>query len=151
MAEWTDAIVGDRMAVDQQFSNRIAGSEFTSQQWGLIMTATSFDIEQPDDPEDARLVSDTEKLPGIMPELDNIQAQMGMAGGGGSRDSGGPGIVGQLKSALGLGDSGSNGPDEATLQAAEQLTQEYATELQSHLEQKGKWEQVRIAYQESGD
>lgn len=147
MSEWTDAIVGDRMAVDQQFTNQVTASEFSSQQWGLIMTATDFDIVQAGDPEEARLVSDTSKLPGVMPELDNIQAQMGARGGQSS--GGGSGIVGQLKSALGIGNSESDGLDEDQLQSAEQLTQTYADELQSHLEQKGKWEQVRIAYQES--
>ncbi len=149
MSEWTDAIVGDRMAVDQQFNDRVTASEFSSQQWGLIMTATDFDIEQAGDPQEARLVSDTSQLPGVMPELDNIQAQMGARGRQSS--SGGPGIVGQLKSALGIGDSASDGPDEGQLRAAEKLTQTYADELQSHLEQKGKWEQVRIAYQESNE
>ena len=40
MSEWTDAIVGERMAVDNQFTDRVTASRFSSQEWGLIMTAT---------------------------------------------------------------------------------------------------------------
>lgn len=150
MSDWTDAIVGDRMAVDREFNDRVAGSQFTSQEWGLIMTATEFDIENADDPEEARVVADTSKVPQIMPELDNIRegmAAMGGAPGGQSGGSSGGGFVGQIKSALGLG-GGSDGPDEEKLAAAEALAQEYADELQTRLESSNKWEQVRVAYQE---
>lgn len=155
MGDWTDSIVGDRMTVDQQFNDRVVASEFTSQEWGLIMTAAEFDIENPGDSEEARIVADTEKLPSIMPELDNVRSQMqgmggaGAGGGGGgagrSGDSGG--LFGSIKRAFGLADSG-GGTDPERLEAAERLTQEYADELQRHLEEKGKWDQVRIAYQE---
>ncbi|MFB6256979.1 MAG: DUF5799 family protein, partial [Haloplanus sp.] len=40
MSEWTDTIVRDRMTVDQEFDERVRQSAFTSQEWGLIMTAT---------------------------------------------------------------------------------------------------------------
>ena len=146
MSDWTDAIVGDRMAVDREFSQRVRESEFTNQQWGLIMTAIEFDIENADDPEAARIVADTEKLPQIMPELEKVNhgGPMGQQQG---REGGGLGnIVSSVKESLMGG--GDDGPDEERVAAAERLTQEYADELQSHLEGKGKWEQVRIAYQE---
>ncbi|WP_435144677.1 DUF5799 family protein [Halobaculum sp. P14] len=150
MSDWTDAIVGDRMAVDRKFSEQVNASQFSNQQWGLIMTATEFDIEHADDPERARIVADTERLPGIIPELDNIANQMNAAAGGGAdggRSSGNPigGFVDELKSLL---SGGGSGPDREKLEAAERLTQEYADELQRHLEENGTWEQVRIAYQE---
>jgi hypothetical protein len=150
MADWTDAIVGDRMTVDREFNQRVAASEFTSQEWGLIMTATEFEIEHADDPERARIVADTDKLPQIMPELENIRSQvssMGGAPGGSSGSSSGGGLLDSVKGALGLGGGGGGGKNQQ-LEAAERLTQEYADELQSHLERKGKWEQVRVAYQE---
>ncbi|WP_435127617.1 DUF5799 family protein [Halobaculum sp. D14] len=150
MSDWTDAIVGDRMAVDRKFSEQVNASQFSNQQWGLIMTATEFDIEHADDPERARIVADTEKLPGIIPELDNIANQMNAAAGGGAdggRSRGNPigGFVDELKSLL---TGGNSGADREKLEAAERLTQEYADELQRHLEENGTWEQVRIAYQE---
>ncbi|MYL15173.1 hypothetical protein GLW36_00720 [Halorubrum terrestre] len=153
MSEWTDAIVGERMTVDNQFNERVAASRFSSQEWGLIMTATEFEIENADDPEAARVVADTSSLPAIMPELENLRSQMAGMGGapGGSGDTGGSGggVVDSIKGALGLGGGGgSGGPSDEELEAAERLVQEYADELQAHLEEVGKWEQVRVAYQE---
>jgi hypothetical protein len=150
MADWTDSIVGDRMAVDREFTDQVENSEFSSQEWGLIMTATELDIEHADDPERARIVADTEKLPQIMPELENIQSQMAQMGGAGGDQSGGSsgGVVDQIKGALGLGNGTSGGSDQERIAAAERLTQAYADALQSYLESKNKWEQVRIAYQE---
>ena len=149
MSDWTDAIVGERMAVDREFNDRVQASEFSSQEWGLIMTATEFEIEHADDPDRARIVANTEKLPSIMPELDNIQDQMAAMGGGAGGGSGGSsgGLLDGIKSALGLG-SGEDGVDQERLEAAAQLTQEYADELQAQLEANNRFEQVRIAYQE---
>ena len=151
MADWTDRIVGDRMTVDREFNDRVAESRFSSQEWGLIMTATEFDIEHPDDPDRARIVSDTDKLPQMMPELDRVHDQVGAMGGGtdggdGGGGGGGGGLMDSIKGAFGLG-GGSSDHDEK-LRDAEQLTQEYADRLQAHLESKGKWDQVRTAYQE---
>ncbi|KOX96131.1 DUF5799 family protein [Halorubrum tropicale] len=150
MSEWTDAIVGERMTVDNQFNERVAASRFSSQEWGLIMTATEFEIENADDPEAARVVADTSSLPAIMPELENLRSQMAGMGGAPGGDSGGSGggggVVDSIKGALGLGGGGGSSDEE--LEAAERLVQEYADELQAHLEEVGKWEQVRVAYQE---
>lgn len=145
MSDWTDAIVGDRMAVDQEFTDRVHASRFSNQEWGLIMTATEFEIEHADDAERARIVSNTEKLPQIMPELEEMNQRMSAAGPGGS-SGGSPlsGLVDGVRSLL-----GSDGAvDEERIEAAERLTQEYAEQLQTRLESRGKWEQVRIAYQE---
>ena len=154
MSEWTDAIVGERMTVDNQFNDRVSASRFSSQEWGLIMTATEFEIEDADDPEDARVVADTSSLPAIMPELENVRSQvaaMGGAPGGDAGESGGSGdgLVDSIKGALGLGGGGGDsGPSDEEIDAAERLVQEYADELQAHLEETGKWERVRVAYQE---
>ena len=149
MSDWTDAIVGERMAVDRQFNDRLASSRFSSQEWGLIMTAAEFEIENADDPDAARIVADTSNLPAIMPELENVRSQvaaMGGAPGGGDVGGSSGGILDSILGALGLG--GDDGPDDEELEAAERLLQEYADELQRHLEDAGKWEQVRISYQE---
>lgn len=147
MSDWTDAIVGDRMTVDSEFNEQVAESRFSNQEWGLIMTATEFEIEHADDPERARIVADTSKLPAIMPELGNVRDGMAAMGGSAGRDGGrSGGFLDSVKETLGFG--GDGGPDEEELEAAEQLVQEYADELQSHLERTGKWEQVRVAYQE---
>jgi len=48
--DWTDRIAGERMAVDKQFADRVEGSSFSNQQWGLVMTAVEFEIEEPASP-----------------------------------------------------------------------------------------------------
>lgn len=151
MADWTDSIVGDRMTVDREFNDRVTRSEFTRQEWGLIMTATEFEIENAEDPERARIVANTEKLPHIMPELENVRSQMASMGGapadGSASSGGGGGLFDSIKGALGLG-GGGGGADRERQAAAERLVREYADELQTHLESRGKWNQVRIAYLE---
>jgi halocyanin-like protein len=102
---------------------------------------------------EGRIVADTSSLPAIMPELENVRSQvaaMGGASGGGAGGNGssGGGLVDSIKGALGLGGGGSDGPSDEEIEAAERLVQEYADELQAHLEEVGKWEQVRVAYQE---
>lgn len=149
MSTWTDAIVADRMTVDRQFDERVRESEFNSQEWGLIMTATELEIEHADDPERARLVADTGNLPAIMPELESVRSGMAAMGAPESADPGGrggsDGIVDAIRGVLGLG---GGDDDDERLEAAERLTQEYANELQRHLESEGKWKQVRLAYEE---
>jgi hypothetical protein len=139
-SNWTDRIVGERMQVDQAFNEKVAASNFSNQQWGLIMTAVEFEIENPDDPESARLVANTSKVESIVPELENIDQRTGMAaqGGGGSGSSGG--LLDGVKSALGLG--GGGGVDREQLAAAEELAQMYAGDLQDKLRARGKWVDV---------
>ena len=145
--QWTDRIVGDRMAVDREFAGRIEASQFSRQEWGLVMTATEFEIQFPEDDERARLVADTEKLPAVIPELDRIRSQTGAMGADGAGGSGGRsagesgGVFGTIKRAFGLG--GSGGTDDETVRAADRLAQEYATELQRRLEDRGKWAEIR--------
>lgn len=136
---WDDMIVGDRMAVDQEFNTEVETSQFSRQQWGLIMTAVELEIENPGDEERARLVANTDKLPHVMGELDDIDSQMGAMGGGES--SGDGGVFGSLKRTLGLG--GSSGTDSDKLDAAERLAQTYAEQLQTRLEERGKWDEIR--------
>ena len=140
MSDWQDRIVGVRMNVDREFSDRVEASSFSRQQWGLVMTATEFEIENPGDADDARIVANTEKLPSVLPEMDRIEEQMG-AMGGGSGGSGGGGVLGNLKDALGLGKGGSK--DEERAAEARELTQAYADQLQRELENAGRWDEIR--------
>lgn len=147
--QWTDRIVGDRMAVDREFADRVEASQFSRQEWGLVMTATEFEIEFPEDDDRAQLVANTEKLPAVIPELDRVRSQAGAmgaggegAGAGGRAASGGSGgVFGSIKSALGLG--GSSEADDETIEAADRLAQEYASDLQRRLEDRGKWTEIR--------
>lgn len=138
--DWQEQVVGARMTVDQEFNERVRGSSLSNSQWGLVMTAVEFEIENADDPENARIVANTSKLEHVLPEMQNVDEQMGGMGGGQSGGSDGGGVVGSIKSALGLGGGGDD-TDELEEEAT-QLADEYAHELQSHLESQGRWDDV---------
>lgn len=139
-SSWTDHVVGDRMKVDREFADRVTESGFSRQEWGLIMTAVEFEIENPADDDSARIVANTSKLEHVLPELEKITSQMGAMGGGRPQSQSG-GFFSSVKSALGMGEGG--GVDEQTVAEAERLTQEYADELQRHLERREKWAEIR--------
>jgi hypothetical protein len=143
---WTDRIVGARMAVDGEFSGEIDRSTFSRQEWGLVMTAVEFDIEHADDAERAELVARTDHLEDVLPELERArEAQAAMAAGQ-EPDSGG-GFLDNLKDALGFGGGGDD-IDEEELREAKRLADAYAGQLQSHLEEQGRWAEIRTAYLE---
>jgi hypothetical protein len=134
------------MRVDQEFEGRVEASSFSRQQWGLVMTATEFEIENPTDPEQARLVADTSSLSSVMGEIENMDGQggggMGAMSGGGARGgaSGSGGIFSSITDALPFG--GGNGGDSALAQEATELANEYAEKLQERLEERGRWQAV---------
>ncbi|RRJ28200.1 DUF5799 family protein [Halocatena pleomorpha] len=134
---WTDRIVGARMAVDDEFEDRIQNSEFSRQQWGLVMTAVEFEIEHPGDPDRARIVANTDDLSAIMPELETVENISTM--GSPARDQSG-GILAAVKEMLGFD---SSAVDDQKRETAEQLADEYARQLQQHLEQRGSWTEIR--------
>ncbi len=142
MDDWTDRIVGARMALDQEFEKEIRGSQFSRQEWGLVMTAVEFRIEDATDPEHARLVGDTSNLDAIVPEMERVaQQQSNMHGA--SDDSGG--LLDNVLGALGVGGSDDSGVDEQKVAAAETLVAEYTDQLQELLEDRGRWNEVREA------
>ncbi|WP_299234920.1 DUF5799 family protein [Natronomonas sp.] len=144
MTDWQDMIVGDRMTVDEEFSPRIDDSQFSRQEWGLIMTAIEFEIENPDKEEAAALVADTSELRSMMPEIEKVSEMGPMGTPGGDPDSGG-GLLDGIVDALGFGNGSDSGPevDEKKLSEAERLVSAYADELQASLEADGRWEDVR--------
>jgi hypothetical protein len=146
MTDWRDKMVGDRMTVDSEFGPRIESSRFSRQEWGLIMTATTFEIEHPDDEERAELVANTDGLRSMMPELETVGNIGPMGTHSADSDSGSGGVLDSIFDALGVGPGGgSDGVDEEKLQAAATLADEYAAELQAHLEAEGRWEEIRRA------
>jgi hypothetical protein len=142
--DWRDQLAGARMQVDQQFQDRLEQSQFTNQEWGLVMTAVEFDVEHPDDAERATLVADTSQLDQVIPELDRIQQEMGGATQPSGSSSGG--IIGRFKEYLGdLSSDASGESDRERMEAAATLAEEYATDLQAYLEDRGRWEHIREA------
>jgi len=139
MADWQDRVVGERMTVDDEFNDQVTASSFSRQQWGLIMTAVDFYIDNPEDPELARIVTDTGKLPQVMPELDNIEEKMAAMGASGGNTSSGEGFLGGIKRALGFD---GNADTDQRFNEAEGLVQQYADRLQQRLEENGRWEEI---------
>lgn len=135
--DWESMIVWDRMEVDQEFAERVQHSRFSRQEWGMIMTAVEFRIVG--EGRSAELVADTSKIEQILPELEHIKAQLpsGGAGRSGSR------LVDSLRSLFGI--TGGGGVDQEELDEAVTLVEEYAVTLQAHLEDTGKWRDVRNA------
>lgn len=140
---WQDMIVGARMAVDRGFANRVQSSALSRPQWGLVMTAVEFEVENADDPEAARIVANTSKLEHVVPEMQSVDDEMNQLRGGGRSSGGGGGMVDGIKNALGIG--GGNDDSEELEATAAGLAQEYADELQNHLEDEGRWDEVRRA------
>lgn len=140
---WQDRVVGARMAVDTDFEDRIEAASFSRQQWSLIMTAASFEIRDADDPERARIVANTDQLDAILPELDEIERQMGAMGGGEGGGSSTGGVLSSITDALGLGNGDGSEGEAAQREEATELVQEYAERLQAHLEEADRWEEIR--------
>ena len=136
--DWTATVAAERMKLDGEFADRIEASSFDNQQWGLVMTAVEFEIENPTDPDAARIVPDTSNLPAILPELDRISRAGPMGSGGPPERSGGGGVLDAVRGALGLGSDG----DDQRLAEATALAEEYAERLQGRLESNGRWEDV---------
>ncbi len=145
--KWTDLLAGARMQVDQQFQEHLEQSDFTNQEWGLVMTAVDFEIQHADDPERAQLVADQEQIRQIIPELDNIQQQMGGAAQPVESNPDGGGMFGRLRQYLGFlsSDTASSKPDKERLTAAKTLVEEYTEQLEAYLRERERWEEIRKA------
>ncbi|WP_435346987.1 DUF5799 family protein [Haloarchaeobius sp. HRN-SO-5] len=143
---WTDHVVGERMTVDKEFTDEVLDSEFSNQEWDLIMSAVEFEIRNPETPEDARIVANDEKVASIVPELENIRSQMqamgGAPGGGGDDGGRGGGLFDSVKSALGMGGGTDEAAEQERIEAASDLANRYGEALQAHLKSKGRWEEV---------
>jgi len=130
---WRDVIAGDRLAVDQEFEGRVRQAGLSPQEWGLVMTAVEFRVENPENPGEADLVADTSRLDSVLPQMRKVREEMG---GPGSRDESGGGLLDGVRRALGLGG------DDETRETAERLAAEYAERLQDRLESEGRWDDV---------
>ncbi|WP_436935581.1 DUF5799 family protein [Halovenus marina] len=136
----SEQLAGARMQVDGRFNDRILDSQFSNQEWGLIMTAVEFEIDQPEDPAQAQLVANTDNVSAVIGELGDEQPRHPAGTAPAGTDSSG-GILDRLGDALGLGSSEST-DDTEQLEAAEALAREYADELQAFLEEEGRWAAV---------
>jgi len=163
-ATWRDRLAGHRMEVDEQFAPQVRGSPLTNGEWNLVMTAVEFRVEG--EGERARLTADTSKVESVVPEFENMRRRG--PGETSERPESIDGVIDSVKNVLGIDsfddvvdvepledrvgrdltgplglDSGIG--DDEKHQAAIRLTDAYARELQSHLEDRGEWEKIREA------
>jgi hypothetical protein len=161
---WRDRLAGHRMQVDEQFATQVRESPLTNGEWNLVMTAVEFEVEGQG--EGARLTADTTKVESVVPEFEKMR-QRGPGGGGGRPESANS-VIDSVKGVLGIDsfndivdlkslenrlDTDLTGPlgldsgmeDDEKFQAAVRLSDAYAQELQSHLEERGQWESIREA------
>ena len=140
--DWTDMLAAERMRVDRKFEDQLEASSFSRQQWGLVMTAVEFRIDDPDEPENATLRADTSNLSSVMAEIKNLGERGGgmgsPAGGAAAGSSGGGGLLSTLTGLF----SGGSGGGGALQNEAEELAAEYTEKLQSHLENRGRWQPI---------
>jgi len=137
---WRDRIVGDRMQVDQDFAETVRNSSLSRSEWSLVMTAVELDVQG--EGESATLVADTSQVESILPELEDLAERMGgMPGQQGGSDLG-SGLIDSIRDSLGMG---GGGMDAEKRNDALGLPGKYATALQRHLEQRGKWADIREA------
>ncbi|MFB6200845.1 MAG: DUF5799 family protein [Halorhabdus sp.] len=143
---WSEQIAAERMQTDQEFTERVADSPLSSQQWSLVMTAIEFDIERPDDPDAAELVADTSRLSSVMSEIRRMDDRG--ASGMGTRptetESDGGGLFDSLKDTLGIGSE-----SDPLRETAERLAADYANRLQARLEERDRWGEICTQAQKS--
>ncbi len=130
---WEELIVGERMAADQEFQERVHASSLSNQAWSLVMMAVEFRVSNPEDPERAYLTVDSENLDSVLPAMGEVEAATGHDPGGSDSD----GLLDEIRSWLG----GGRGDAERRTEA-EQLAEEYATVLERQIQQNGKWNAV---------
>jgi hypothetical protein len=144
--EWTDQLAGARMQVDQRYQETLDASSFSNQEWGLVMTAIDWDIENPETPDEAELVADTSKLSEIIPELESIQQEMGGSQRPVEEGPDTSGFLGRIKRYIDdLTANGSSESSEKRYNDAVELVEGYTMELQSYLEERGRWADVCAA------
>lgn len=131
---WQDQIVSERLTVDRAFQDRVQASSLPNQAWDLVMTAVEFEIEDPEDPEQARIVADTSRLESVLPAMEEVESSMGQRGSSGASG----GIIDRIRSLF-----GGNGAGSHLRQESERLAGEYANQLQEELESTGRWEEIR--------
>lgn len=130
---WQSLIVSERLAVDQAFQDAVLHSSLSQHSWELVMTASEFEIVGANDPAEAELVVDLDRLESVLPAIGQAESERG-ATMGASTDRG---LLDRVLSLVRPGGSG-----EAHRAEAERLAEEYARRLRAQLEETGRWETV---------
>jgi hypothetical protein len=155
MPEWTDKLARARIQVDKEFHEAIERSQFTEQEWGLVMTAVEWRVANPTDPDHAKLVAETDNVEDILPQLTRIRrdVQTAAAGPDAARQrSLAEGFSGWINGFVEmLSRAVSGGSTDSRVEAADALAAEYAERVQDYLERRGRWDDIRQAAAEAAD
>jgi hypothetical protein len=149
MPEWTDKLARARIQVDKEFYESIERSQFTEQEWGLIMRATEWRVANPESPEHAKLVAETDKVAEILPQLSRIRQDVQTAAAGpeaARQRTLAEGFSGWINGFVEmLSRAVTSNSRDSRVEDAEALAAEYAERVQDYLERRGKWNEVRKA------
>lgn len=130
---WQALIVSERLAVDQAFQDAVVNSPLSQHSWELVMTASEFEIVGANDPSEAELVVDLDRLESVLPAIAQAESERGSPRGA-TADRG---LLDRVLSLF-----RSSGSGEHHRAEAERLAEEYARRLRSRLEETGRWETV---------
>lgn len=149
MPEWTDKLARARIQVDKEFHEEVKRTQFTEQEWGLVMTAVEWRVANPDDPEHARLVAETDNVKDILPQLTRIRRDVETAAAGpdaARQRSLAEGFSGWINGFVEmLSRAVTSESTDSRVEDAETLAAEYAERVQDYLERRNRWDEVRQA------
>lgn len=138
-----ELLVGHRMYVDNEFTQRVLESGFSSAEWDIIMSVVSFRVHAPDEPEEATLYPAMDGLPDAiaatdeLPDFQTVQHTQPRQRSGGRVSR----FVTQLRESLGL-DFAKKRDRHERVQAAEKLVSDYTEVLEIHLRQQSRWDDI---------
>lgn len=132
-----DAIVGHRIAVDQQFRGQLAESRFSAAEWDIIMSVVSFGIAQPESPSQATLTPIIDDLEMAVDAAEDMQEARFDPTAPPDDSSG---VLDRLTSIFEGGQSTAGYGDR--YQDAERLVNSYTDQLESHLREESAWDDL---------
>ncbi len=135
------------MAVDQQFTDRLAESSFSNAEWDVIMSVVEFELADPATPEHAHIeprLDDLDTAVSAANDVPDVAATGPVAGD--QQDNDRKGVMGTIMNRLGMGGGGSNtGNSDDRRHDAESLINEYSDSLEQRIKDAGEWQNLCAA------
>lgn len=132
---WDDHLIGDRMEVDQKFQSHVENAGLSNQSWELIMRAVQFEIVHDQANDEYTIQTQFDRLDSVLPAVAGAQKWEGELTRQEPEQS--SGLFSKLNELLGRSKSG-----EDYREQAEDLATAYAEELQEHLVERDKWDEI---------
>lgn len=131
-----ELLIGHRMNADKVFASRVAESRFSRAEWDLIMSIVEFEIDDPSDPETAKLLPVTDDLDDALAatdEIPTVNASDPYSAGSPQSES----FLDRLTNWIGRFSLDDERREKATV-----LVNEYAATLQGQLRQRDVWDEL---------